>query len=52
MNPAKQQIEKELKETMVRAHQYHLQHKPNMVKMELSWYDLLQLKLPEEYQEY
>ena len=48
MQLTKQQIKKELKETMFKAHMYHLQHKPDMVRMELSWYDLLESKLPDE----
>ena len=45
-------FKKELKKTMFKANMYHLQNKPNMVKMELSWYDLLEAKLSEEEQEY
>ena len=52
MNLSQTQIKKELKKTMFKANMYHLQNKPNMVKMELSWYDLLEAKLSEEEQEY
>ena len=45
-------IKKQMKETMWKVNQYHILHKPDMVRMELSWYDLLENKLPEEEQQY